>query len=234
MNFPGIRTVTEGFISLIYPNCCFTCDDLLSKGEQYICTRCRSDLPYSDSHIRPLPSLFKKFYGKVPLKNALTYLTFVKGGRVQKILHKLKYGGIRELAELLGNWYGGELSKYGYQDKFDIILPVPLHKSRQKKRGYNQSALFASGLSEGLGIPWSSEVLQRTVRGSSQTRKGRFERWENVKDVFVVNNVAEVASKRVLLADDVVTTGSTLEACAESLYDAGCKELSIAAIAAAQ
>jgi len=134
----------------------------------------------------------------------------------------------------LGKLYGKDLADSGYSQKFDLIIPIPLHKSRKRRRGYNQSAKFAEGLSATLQVPWDENIADRIIRTTTQTRKTKIERWENVKDVFVIAQPEKILGKRILLVDDVVTTGATLEACGHKLLQLGCTELSIACIAEAQ
>jgi ComF family protein len=161
-------------------------------------------------------------------------LKFTKQGRVQKALHALKYNGKKEVGQLMGTWYGEELKRAGLATQFDLILPVPLHPTKLKKRGYNQSDTFAEGLSGAMAVTWSHQVLLRNTASATQTRKKRLERWKNVERIFEVGDNSQVQGKRILLVDDVITTGATFESCVEVLQEAGSAEVSIAAIAAAQ
>jgi ComF family protein len=209
------------------------CLESLEKGEEVICIHCKYNLPVTNHHLNADTAVIKKFWGKTPIKYAWAYLKFTKQGKVQKALHKLKYGGYQEIGVLLGRWYGHELKEAQKHHEFDLILPVPLHPSKIKIRGYNQSDTFAKGLSESMDLPWSNQILQKETVNETQTQKKRLERWHNVKDVYVIRDQPMVIGKRILLVDDVVTTGSTLEACAQTLFACGCKEVSIVAIAAA-
>ena len=222
----------EDFLALIFPEYCRACRGFLERGEQYICTDCRYNLPRANS-LAYGGELSQKFWGRANIHYALGYLKFSKGGRVQRLLHELKYEGQEEIGEVLGRWYGFELSESGLSDKFDLILPVPLHPSKRQKRGYNQSDGFAKGLSEGLQVPWSEAVIQRVVPTQTQTKKKRMDRWYNVAEIFVVEDEPSVKDKRILLVDDVITTGATLEACANVLFNHGCQTVSIAVIAVA-
>ncbi len=132
----------------------------------------------------------------------------------------------------LGKQYGKDLKENGI-NQFDLIVPVPLHESRRRKRGYNQSSKFAEGLSESLGVSWDESISLRTTSTTTQTKKTKAERWNNVKDVFAIQNSESIRNKRVLLVDDVITTGATIEACGLHLLSQGCS-LSIACIAEAQ
>jgi ComF family protein len=222
-------------LALVYPEICYACNETLADGETMVCTSCRSKLPYTNSHLLPTEHnpLNNRFLGRINVENALSFLTFVRAGRVQKLLHNLKYKNVPEIGSLLGKWYGYELEKAGYKDKFDLILGVPLHARKQKQRGYNQADKFAEGLSEALQVPWSDQVITRIAASTTQTRKSRLARWENVEKIFEVKRPEEVKEKRILLVDDVLTTGATLEACGHELFHNGCKSITVATIAAA-
>lgn len=170
--------------------------------------------------------------GARQIKLALAYLKFVKGGKVQNLIHHLKYENCPEIGTILGRWYGRELSQDGFADRFDLIVPVPLHDNKIKKRGYNQSESFAVGLGEGLDTRTHSMLLKRIRNTPTQTRKSRLQRWRNVEGAF---QAAERLpnDQRVLIVDDIVTTGATLEACAFALAAGGCANVSVAAIATA-
>ncbi|GGG10534.1 ComF family protein [Pontibacter amylolyticus] len=226
----------QDFLSLLFPEICHACDQPLARGERYICTECNVKLPYTDLHLHgatELNCLQQRFWGKVPVRFAFSYLHFRSKGRVQRVLHKLKYKGAQELGEHLGKRYGAILLDQGYAVHFDLIVPVPLHRLKLRRRGYNQSEGFAKGLAEALQIPWSNRVLERAVDTDSQTKKSRLDRWQNVEQVFAVKQMEAVKGKRILLVDDVLTTGATLEACAQALLQKGCSEVSVTTIAAA-
>ena len=230
----GLNNIFRDFGSLLFPPYCYACDRALATGESLICTYCRIRLPYTDiPHKEPDASLKHRFSGQVNLKHALAYLYFKRSGRVQRLLHALKYQGVQEIGLLLGQWYGETLREHGFQSSFDHIVPVPLHAAKKRQRGYNQSESFARGLGQALQMPVSERVLSRQVNTSSQTHKTRDERWQNVAHVFQVNQPAGIHDQRVLLVDDVLTTGATLEAGALTLLKAGCREVSVAVIAAA-
>lgn len=231
-----IRTALADFVSLIFPRVCLACDEPLARGEDHICTGCRAQFPYTDYHKLPLSEnpLARKFWGKLPVRYSLSYLRFLRRGRVQHLLHQLKYQGQRDIGRVLGRWYGAELADHGLATEFDLIVPVPLHPRKLAKRGYNQADTFAEGLALSLNVPWSATALRRTEHTASQTRKNRAERWENVAEVFEVAQAADILNKRILIVDDVLTTGATLEACAAALLAAGCREVSIATIACAE
>jgi ComF family protein len=223
----------KDFFDLVFPDICISCENALLKGEKNICIVCMHKLPKTDFHLEKDNELCRKLWGRVPLKFGLAYLQFNKGGRVQNILHHIKYKEAKEAAVMLGNWYSEDLYKAGYANKFDLIVPVPLHKKKLRKRGYNQSTCFAQGLAEGLEINYSEKILIREKEQSSQTNKNRIDRWSNVKEIYKINDPSEIINKKILLADDVATTGATIEVCAQELLKAGAAEISIAVMAIA-
>jgi len=180
-----------------------------------------------------VPHIEQKLAGSVSFKYLLAYLHFHKKGVVQKVMHQLKYNHMEEIGTMLGRWYGHDLLLNGFKDEFDMVIPVPLHPSKERKRGYNQSEAFAKGLSEVLKM----EVylgLKRVTPTETQTRKSRSERLKNVEDVFEVTKDASLEGKHILLVDDVITTGATLLTCGSKLINAGAQELSFAVIAATE
>lgn len=208
----------------------------MAYGERFICTECNVKLPYTNYHVHGATEhnpLQRRFWGKVPLRFAFSYLHFKPKGRVQRILHHLKYKGANSLGMHLGQRYGAVLKDHELQEQFDVIIPVPLHKEKQQKRGYNQSDSFAEGLAEAMKVPLHLKAIKRTINTTSQTNKSRLHRWQNVEQVFEVDDAALVTGKRILLVDDVMTTGATLEACAIVLLASGCAEVSVVTIAAA-
>ena len=232
-NGPNLGELYADFVSLVFPNYCISCHDSLNRNENHICTTCRFTMPITNYHLHKENSLAQRFWGRIHLNHAFAYLKYIKYGRVQKIIHHLKYKGLEEVGEMMGNWYAAELRKEGFHDHFDLILPVPLHHSRLKTRGYNQSDSFAKGMAEVLELPWSATTLTRNVASTTQTKKKRFDRWNNVKDIFSVRQPDHVEGKRILLVDDVITTGATIEACATQLLESKCSHVSVAAIATA-
>lgn len=220
------------FISLFFPNYCQACYQPLARGENLICLKCITDLPRTDYHMFYDNPVRLKLQNLNKLRLAISFVKFVKGGKIQRLLHKLKYERQPEIGQILGFWYGNELKSALVWDA-DIIIPVPLHPAKLRKRGYNQSAHFAIGLSRALQIPWNDQALIRTARSETQTRKSKADRWMNVSGIFQVKKPELIRDLHVLLVDDVITTGSTIEACATEI-EKHCKTLSIATIATAQ
>ncbi len=199
-----------------------------------ICTRCITELPRTNYHRQITNPVEEKLAGRLPIKYAWAFLKFRKGGIVQHLLHQMKYNNHPEVGVVLGRIFGHDLKNAGLSTGFDVIIPVPLHEVRRRKRGYNQSAKLAEGLSHSMNIPWDESISIRTMKTRTQTKKSKMERWENVKDVFTVSTNQIITGKRILLVDDIITTGATLEACGQHLITHGCSELSVACIAEAQ
>lgn len=193
------------------------------------------NLPETGQHREPYDNdLLNKFAGKVPIRFIASYLYFKKGGVVQKLIHHIKYKGQKEAAKELANWYGNQLvMECKHIGNIDLIIAVPLHASRFKQRGYNQSEWIAMGIAEAIHVPIFNNVLFRYRFEESQTHKNRLERWENVMSVFSVQNPELVRGKNVLLVDDVLTTGATLESCATELLKFDCLSVSILTLAVA-
>lgn len=222
------------FVTLFFPNYCLGCTNSLFRGEEILCTRCILELPKTRYHDQIDNTIKSRLSGRIPLTYAMAFLKFRKTGVVQHLLHQLKYNNHPEVGIRLGKIYGKDLVDSGLGKEFDLIVPIPLHESRKRRRGYNQSAKFAEGLSSSMDIPWDESVAERKIKTATQTRKSKIERWENVKDVFLVKHPKKIVNKRILLIDDVITTGATLEACGQQLLNHGCSELSIACLAEAQ
>lgn len=219
------------FLSLIYPRHCEACSDNLFGHEQFICNFCKLNLPKSNYHTMGETELSRVFAGRVPLVNAGCYYLYEKSGKVQKLLHAIKYENQKELGEYIGVLYGQELLKHNAFNQIDVILPVPLHKNKLRARGYNQSEWFAKGLSKSLSKPLHPEMLERITETSTQTKKRKYQRWENVEGIFKLNDPHSIAHKHVLLVDDVITTGATIEAGWQALKQAEGIKLSTVSIA---
>jgi ComF family protein len=218
-------------MSLIYPRYCEACGENLFKHELYLCNACLLNLPKNNFYNQTQSELDNTFVGRVPLKNALSFYVYQKCGRVQKLLHAIKYHNQKELGEFVGNLYAQELNKNNTLHDVDFIVPIPLHKNKLRTRGYNQSEWFAKGLSAGLLKPIENNILERVVETSTQTKKRKYQRWENVEGIFKLTMQEKIAQKHILLVDDVITTGATIEAAWLALKDAQGLQVSVASIA---
>ncbi len=227
-----LANLWNDFVDLIFLRCCEACDQSLVGNELVICTACRVALPRVKTDSILSDTLKEKFAHMPEVAGIASFLLFTKKGKVQKLLHALKYKGRSEVGTEIGFMFGQELSEQNQLPDAQLIISVPLHKKRIANRGYNQSDILAEGFSKATNIPWSGMILKRTRNTSSQTGKTKMERRENVRDVFMVKNA--VSQKRVILIDDVLTTGATLEACIHALKAGGCETFYIFTIAAAQ
>jgi ComF family protein len=216
---------------LFYPELCQACDDLLIPGEKVFCTRCMATLPQTGYHLYEDNPVAQQFWGKVPLKRAAACWHFQKGERVQRLLHRLKYDHKPEIGVRSGELYGQQLIRSESFRNIDLILPVPLHPQKLKIRGYNQAASFAEGLSRSMKVEWRNDLLLRARHTSTQTRKSRFARFLNVGSAFAVASHVALSGRNILIVDDVITTGSTFEACAVKLLEAADLTVSVAAMA---
>lgn len=224
----------QDFIALLFPELCQACGEHLAKGEEIICLSCQFELPETEFHSIPENPMLKNFWGRVEVERAAAYLFFQKGGRVQNLLHQLKYNNQPEVGAKLGRSYGRQLHESGFTGDIDMVVPVPLHRRKQKQRGYNQSTMFAMGIAEVAGVDWSDNLLVRKVNSATQTQKTRQERWDNVKDIFAVSDASQLEGRHILIVDDVVTTGATLEACAKTILHIENTRVSVATIAFAE
>lgn len=223
--------VINDFLSLIYPRHCEACSRNLYRHERYLCTHCRITLPRSNYHKLAASPLYMTFAGRVPLIMACSYLLYEKSGKVQKLLHAIKYQDQRELAVHLGKLYAEDLASAKTFSAVDLIIPVPLHHTKFKSRGFNQSEQFALGLASGLNKDISTHYLKRVKETSTQTRKKKYERWENVEGIFEVQESQALYGKHVLLVDDVITTGATIEASWQAMRKVEDIKISVASIA---
>ncbi len=222
------------FISLIFPRICCGCGNALWQHEEVICRLCEFHLPKTRFHTCRDNPVARIFIGRVPVSEAMAFLFFHKGNTVQRLIHQLKYKGRKDIGIFLGKLYGAELYGSAFPEPPDLIVPVPLHRKKYMKRGYNQSEQFAIGLSEALHIPVNRHLLTRTRFTETQTRKNRFLRWQNVRNIFQVDRPVHWKGMHILLVDDVITTGATLEACAEALLAIPEVTISVACIATAK
>lgn len=219
------------FISLIFPTLCAACGKGLNKAEEHICTSCLFSLPQTNYHLHEDNPVARLFWGRAKVERACAYYHFVKEGKVQELIHQFKYKGQKEVGQTVGKHFAHELNAANWLNHIDVIIPVPLHAEKYKKRGYNQSDYFAKGISEVAQKPVSLESLIRTSVSETQTRKSRYSRWKNVETIFNVPEPEAIRGKHILLVDDVVTTGSTLEACVQKLLGVSETRVSIATMA---
>ncbi len=230
----NVIDIADDLLSLFLPRLCLVCGESLVRGEEVLCTGCLLEMSRTDFHLRRGNMLEQAFWGRCMVERAAAFSLYNRGSRIRKLIHQLKYAGRKDIGVMLGRLYGSLLAESGFTDGMDAIIPVPLDPSRERKRGFNQSRCIADGVACHCRLPVREGVLVRRGRSDSQTHRGRYERWENVEGLFVVKRPAEVSGRHLLLVDDVITTGSTVEACVNALRDAGCGGVSVVALAAAQ
>jgi len=229
MKFPGLFYLGE----LLFPHLCVVCGDKLIEQEKWICLHCLHHIPRTNFHQDRDNRVAQLFYGRVQIEYATAFFYFSKGSNYQSLLHHLKYKGMKELGEEIGKHFGIDLLQSPEFSSVDVICPVPLHPSKEKKRGYNQSWWIASGMARQMQKELSDNNLKRVTATETQTRKSRFERWQNVDGIFELTHPEYFSGKHILLIDDVVTTGSTLEACAQTILSQTNARVSIATLATA-
>ena len=226
--------IIRHFFGLIYPELCEACGESLNSDEKTFCLSCLYHLPRTNYWNEDKNPLEQMFWGRVKLEHVCALFFFGKGSRYRNLLHKLKYKGQTEIGVKLGQQLGQELKISSLYDSINVIVPVPLHPKKLYKRGYNQSEQIAKGIAQATGWELNTTALIRNVFTETQTRKTKMERWENVAEVFSVKMPEELKNKHILLVDDVLTTGATIEACVARLLEVeGCK-ISVATLAVAK
>jgi ComF family protein len=228
-----LYSAIEDLIALFYPSTCIVCEENLLKEEECVCIPCLYKIPKTECFRQAENSVSKLFWGRVQLQNAAALYQFQKEGSTQKLIHELKYEGGKNMGIFLGKQLGYALQDSNFFSDIDCIIPIPLHPKKERLRGYNQSKYIAKGLKEIVHIKMNTRSLIRTENTDSQTRKKRFSRWENMMNSFALQKTKKLENKHILLIDDVVTTGATLEACAQKLLEIEGVKVSIATIAVA-
>jgi ComF family protein len=218
-------------LDFIYPRFCSACTGALSPEEANICLDCRQNLPYTNFHFQPGNPVEQIFWGRFPIVAGTAYLKLKKATDVQRLIHNIKYRAHTESGIMAGRWFGADMSRALHFQMADAVVPVPLHPKKQRIRGYNQAELIAEGISQSMQIPMINDALIRKIFSKTQTRKSRFNRWKNVSRVFEVINESELKNKHLLLVDDVITSGATLEACALAISEKSNAKISIAVLA---
>ena len=218
-------------INLFFPKTCHACDAILIDNETDICVRCRHELPLTNYHFERPETVKKIFYGRVHLEAATALFYFHKSGRVQHLLHHLKYKGKEEIGRVFGNWLGAEILESPYFESIDIVIPVPIHSKKLKQRGYNQVALFAQQIAKILNASYVDDVLLKSINTKTQVFQSREARFHSVADSFYTQNLNTIDAQHILLVDDIITTGATVEACALVLNPENKIRLSVATIA---
>lgn len=224
------KWVLEEITHFFYPNCCVICKSKLLYNEQDVCLQCLYNLPKTNNYKETNNLGEILLAGRFPFQRVASFAFFTKDGLLQTLIHELKYNHKPRIGNLLGAIYGIDLQGSSFLKPIDVIVPVPLHPKKKITRGYNQAEAFAKGLSQSTSIPVSIDELVRLINNPTQTKRSKTQRWENVKGIFGVKDAEIFQNKHVLLVDDVITTGSTLEACANALLECKNIQISIATI----
>ena len=223
----------KSLVNLLFPRVCAACGNILLEGEDCVCTTCRFLLPKTGYENNPDNPLAQMFYGQMPFNAVMAEFFFSKTGKVQHLIHGLKYHHCRENGIFLGQEIGKSLLKAPDYQGIDFIIPIPLHPKKEKLRGYNQSHVISEGIHEIMNVPIAEKSLVRSVFTNTQTKKSREERYQNVKDIFELKKTEQLQGKHVLLVDDVLTTGATLMSAGKALLHAEGIKISVATVACA-
>ncbi|QDO95659.1 ComF family protein [Formosa sediminum] len=223
----------KALFNIFFPKVCYCCQNILADGELTLCTECRHRLPVTQFHFNNDNSVINVLYGRVKVEHATALLRFEKKGITQKLLHQLKYKGQEQIGSFLGDWLGGDLQTLEEYKSIDAVIPVPLHKNKLRKRGYNQVAKFGIQLANALNAEYIDHVLIKINHSNSQVFKNRLSRWTTSDAVFSIQYPEKINNKHILLVDDIITTGATMEACANLLLRSKNVKISIATMAIA-
>jgi ComF family protein len=221
----------DDFISLLFPRLCYACGNHLLRNEKLICTECYVIIPRTNYHTINKNPVEQLFWGRCIIEKAAAFSFYNKGSRIRNLIHNLKYNGVQEIGYEIGRIYGLSLRDSGFIDDIDLIVPVPLHPSKKRIRGYNQSDTISEGIASATGLKVNKISLVRSRVSLTQTRRSRYERWTNVEGIFSVVDPEKLIGQHILLVDDVITTGSTIESCANELL--GVEGVKVSAVALA-
>ena len=227
---PLIKEIKDALLHLAFPHVCESCGTDNLQVDHILCLRCLSSLPNTNFHLHANNPIEKIFWGRIPISSATSQYYFTKESMMQHLMHQLKYKGNKEVGLYLGRLMGWAMAESNRFSSVDALIPLPLHKSKEHKRGYNQATLLCEGISTVLNKPVLKNVVIRTAHTETQTKKSRIQRWQNMEGKFELVNASAIESKHLLLVDDVVTTGATLEACGKELFKAKNLQLSIATL----
>ncbi len=220
-------------VYLFYPIYCAACDSPLHSNERLLCTSCRHELPLGNFHYVNAKKIEKVFYGRVKIENATALFVFRKDSLVQNMIHNLKYRGREEIGEELGRWLGSEICQLAEYQKIEVVVPVPLHPRRFRERGYNQVEKFGIEIAKKLEANYINTVLKKKSHTTKQSKHRRINRWVNTAETYDISNQSLLVGKHILLVDDIITTGATIEACVRELLKIEGVTISVAAMAMA-
>jgi ComF family protein len=226
-----IRSAFQSLSHLFFPHICTGCGSDIINTEQLLCFSCIDRLPITDFHRHADNPVEKVFWGRIPVSQATSYIYFSKDSLIQQLLHEFKYKGNTDIGLYFGRKMGESLVQSDRFPLMDGLVPLPLHTGKERKRGYNQAKILCDGMAEVLKVPILDKAIMRTRKTETQTHKSRVERWMNMEGKFRIEDPALLENRNILLVDDVITTGATLEACGYELMRAKGLLLSIATLA---
>ncbi|NTS40851.1 ComF family protein [Flavisolibacter sp. BT320] len=225
-----LNNIKESLLHLLFPHVCETCGTDVLEPDHHLCLRCLAALPKTDFHFYPNNPVEKIYWGRLPLTSATAQYYFTKGSMMQHLMHQLKYRGNKDLGLYLGRLMGYALEASNRFRYVDALVPLPLFPAKEKARGYNQATVLCEGIAQVLQKPVLKDAVIRTMHTESQTKKNRVERWLNMEGRFELKKPTAIEAKHILLVDDVVTTGATLEACGAALLEGANVQLSVATL----
>jgi ComF family protein len=228
----NLKEIKDSFLHLLFPHICSGCGSDILNEESLLCMRCIAAMPETNFELHSGNPVEKTFWGRLPLVRATAQFYFTKESLMQHLMHQLKYKRNKELGLQLGRIMGDQIKK---SERFvtDVLIPLPLFPTKEKRRGYNQATILCKGMAEMMNIPVLDNVIIRPQHTETQTKKGRIERWKNMEGKFILSNPEAIRNKHILLVDDVVTTGATLESCGNELLKAEGVKLSVATLCVA-
>lgn len=229
--YSKLTKVLNDISNVLVPEVCFGCNAHLSGGEHLLCTPCRNDLPLTEYTFNVENPVDRIFYGRINIKKANSFLFFTENGVVQRLLHHLKYKNQEKIGVFLGDWFGQTIKENAFIDQIDLVIPVPLHPKKKRQRGYNQVSLFGMRLAQHLGAEYAENILFKTSNTKTQTKKSRIGRWYDDRSLYAISNPDLIHGKSVLLVDDIITTGATIEMCAKALSESENVTLYVASMA---
>lgn len=229
--YSKLSNIINDINTILLPRLCFGCNAVLYRGEEHICTVCRNHLPLTDYDFNAENPVDRIFYGRINITKASSFLFFVEDGIVKNLIHYLKYRNQEQIGSFLGHWYGQLIKDNNFLTELDYVIPVPLHPAKLKKRGYNQVAHFARAISEHLDARYLDHVLIKTANTRTQTKKTRLLRYQDGRALYLLTDNDILKYRKVLLLDDVITTGATMELCATALSEVPGIDLYLASMA---
>jgi len=215
-----LSNILNDIVSILLPKVCFGCNARLNRGENQLCTVCRNQLPLTEYNFNDENAVDRIFYGRINITKANSFLFFTQNGIVKNLIHHLKYKNQQQIGTLLGDWHGQLIADTKFIDQIDFVIPVPLHPKKQKRRGYNQVSEFGKQLALHLNATFYENALIKTANTKTQTKKGRIGRWQQNRSLYILENSKKLENKKILLVDDVITTGATMEICSQTLSQA--------------